>query len=53
MWRGGTSNFQAGAINAWGNGGTVTLTISDTEFKSNTAQTYVSNIRAFLKRETS
>ena len=43
MWGGGgTSNFQGGAIYASGNGGTVTLAISDTEFKSNTAGNYVS-----------
>ena len=33
---GGTSNLQGGAIYASGDGGTVTLTISNTEFKSNT-----------------
>ncbi len=36
-WGGATSNLQGGAIYARADGGTVTLTISNTEFKSNTA----------------
>tara|TARA_A100001015_G_C14431526_1_gene496896 strand:- start:175 stop:432 length:258 start_codon:yes stop_codon:yes gene_type:complete len=42
MSGGGTSNLQGGAIAAGNYGGTVTLTISNTEFKSNTAQYNVS-----------
>ena len=52
MSGGGTSILQGGAIYAYGNGGTVTITISDTEFKSNTVGNYVSIcIRFVLKRK--
>ena len=43
MSHGGTSNFQGGAIYAWSEAGTVALTISNTEFKSNSAGGEVSD----------
>ena len=51
MWRGGTSNLQGGAIFAQG---TVTIVISNTEFKSNTASDAVSEISSlFGEKDTS
>ena len=51
---GGTSNLQGGAIYAYGYGSTVTLTISNTEFKSNNAGIAVSEILSlFEEKETS
>ena len=50
MFRGGTSNLQGGAIYAK----SATLTISNTEFISNTAQSYVSEILSVCcRKETS
>ena len=56
MWGGGTSNLQGGAIYAYGAhaGGTFTITISDTEFKSNSAGNYVRVVFGFFEeKETS